>query len=230
VLAALIERIPVVTPPLPEWKRESLELRERIAEHFSKVYPQSLTTAEEGPDRKQARLRAAAIIEDEASREGEGDRTGDESSMDRKLVRPRLAAALVRGQLWPLCRARPAPSPPRPPPTPNCALSPPALSAERASPSHARPQAHRLYLALRTGDSWTLPQVEWAPGSPAVSERLGARVAEACGDAMVVHWVGNAPVAHLPIENGATFYWRLQHVSGTVEVGDGIDGFAWLTK
>lgn len=47
---------------------------------------------------------------------------------------------------------------------------------------------------------------------------------------MVVHWVGNAPVAHLPLEGGATFYWRLQHMRGTVETGDGIDGYAWLTK
>lgn len=72
--------------------------------------------------------------------------------------------------------------------------------------------------------------MEWAPGAPAVSESLGARVAAACGDSMVVHWVGNAPVAHLPLEGGATFYWRLQHVRGTVETGDGIDGYAWLTK
>lgn len=97
VLAALIERIPVVTPPLPEWKRESLELREKIAGHFSKVYPEDFTIAEEGPDRKQARLRAAAIIENEASREGEGDRTGDESSMDRKLVRQRLSCRSSEG-------------------------------------------------------------------------------------------------------------------------------------
>jgi hypothetical protein len=47
---------------------------------------------------------------------------------------------------------------------------------------------------------------------------------------MTVHWVGNAPVAHLQLEGGVTFYWRLQHVRGIVEIGDGIDGYAWLTK
>jgi len=118
----------VVTPELPAWKRESLELRERLSAHLSKVYPEQLTVAQEGPDRRQARLRAAAIIESEGAREGEGDRTGDETSLDRKL-------------------------------------------------------AHRLYLVLREGGAWRLPQVHWSGGveAPTVRQCLGEHLSASCG-------------------------------------------------
>lgn len=89
VLAALIERVPVVTPILPEWKLKVFEFQDKITQQAAKVYPKVFTDAEEGPDRKQARLRADVIIQAEGSREGEGDKMGDETSMARKLVRLR---------------------------------------------------------------------------------------------------------------------------------------------
>ena len=91
-------------------------------------------------------------------------------------------------------------------------------------------QAHRLYLVLRNGDSWSLPRVEWTPDSPPVVESLGGHVAATCGEDMKFHWMGNAPIAHFPQGDLTTFYWRLQLISGDVVLGDGLDGFAWLTK
>eukprot|EP00967_Tisochrysis_lutea_P132317 scaffold230861_cov31-Tisochrysis_lutea.AAC.2 len=100
LLAALIERIPLVTPELPAWKTDSLRRQQKICTSLAKVYPTEFTTAEEGPDRKQARLRAAAIITDEASREGAADANADETSTDRKLVRAyRSSAARISATL-----------------------------------------------------------------------------------------------------------------------------------
>ena len=85
LLAALIERSPLLTPEMSELEQQQQE-RSEAFEALHKVYPSSLTSAEEGPDQQRARLRMESILENEASREGEGDRTGDERSLDRRLA------------------------------------------------------------------------------------------------------------------------------------------------
>ena len=44
------------------------------------------------------------------------------------------------------------------------------------------------------------------------------------GASLQLHWVGNAPLAHLPAGEAATFFWRLQYVAGEVEPGAGAEG------
>jgi len=44
------------------------------------------------------------------------------------------------------------------------------------------------------------------------------------GASLQLHWVGNAPLAHLPGGEAATFFWRLQYVAGEVEPGAGAEG------
>ena len=84
LLAALVERSPQVTPELSELAQAQLAHQARL-EGLHKAYPTALTAAEEGPDQQRARLRMEQLVEDESTREGEGDRTGDESSIDRRL-------------------------------------------------------------------------------------------------------------------------------------------------
>ena len=84
-LSALIERLPVVTPELTEWEVEWREAREALIVSRAKVYDEAFTAAEEGPERTRARLRLEQVVESMGGRQGEGDTTGDESSMDRKL-------------------------------------------------------------------------------------------------------------------------------------------------
>ena len=84
LLGALIERPPLLTPEITDLEMEQ-QKRNLELEDLHKVYPSSLTSAEEGPDQQRARLRMESILEREATREGEGDRTGDEASLDRRL-------------------------------------------------------------------------------------------------------------------------------------------------
>jgi hypothetical protein len=70
--------------------------REEALEGLHKVYPSSLTSAEEGPDQQRARVRMEGIIERDASREGEGDASGDHTSLDRRLAQ-RLYLLVRRG-------------------------------------------------------------------------------------------------------------------------------------
>lgn len=85
-LSVLIERLPVVTPELADWEVEQRLAAEAYANSRSKVYQEEYTAAEEGPERTRARLRLEQVVESMGGREGEGDRSGDESSMDRKLA------------------------------------------------------------------------------------------------------------------------------------------------
>uniref|UniRef100_A0A7S0L4P3 Ribosomal protein L46 N-terminal domain-containing protein n=1 Tax=Coccolithus braarudii TaxID=221442 RepID=A0A7S0L4P3_9EUKA len=176
-LAALVERIPVLTPPVPEWKREREELQRSKAELLSKVYPEKFTASEEGPDRKQARLKLEALVQREGGREGEGDRTSDQRSMDRQLAR-------------------------------------------------------RLYLLLRVDGTWQLPQTRWPLESKAgVREGLMASLAKHCGEELQLHWMGNAPLAHhAPPDGPHTFFWRLQHYDGDVDLDPAVQEHGWLTK
>ena len=80
-LSALIERLPVVTPELSEWEVEWREAREALVISRAKVYNAEFTAAEEGPERTRARLRLEQVVESMGGRQGEGDTTGDESSM-----------------------------------------------------------------------------------------------------------------------------------------------------
>ena len=85
ILAALIERSPQITPDVPEHEAKQQAMSEKF-EEMHKVYPTSLTSAEEGPDQQRARLRMESILERDATREGQGDRDGDVSSLDRRLA------------------------------------------------------------------------------------------------------------------------------------------------
>ena len=86
VLAAIVERLPLLVPELPTWQREAVALRERVAAGSAKQYPSEFIDAEEGPDRKQARERVEGLIQREASRLGSGDQDDDERIMDRRLA------------------------------------------------------------------------------------------------------------------------------------------------
>ena len=90
----------------------------------------------------------------------------------------------------------------------------------------------RLYLLMQdSSGQWSLPQQEWR--GPPESARDGVRraVEAACGEALSIHQMGNAPLGHLPSEDGATttFLWRCLYVSGQVAAPAGGD-FAWVTR
>ncbi len=89
----------------------------------------------------------------------------------------------------------------------------------------------RVYLLMRTADGkWGFPQLEWTPPE-SVRDALAEAVRRTCGEELAVHQMGNAPAGHHACADGggSTFYWRMLHVSGGVEVGDGCD-YAWLTR
>ena len=176
LLAALVERPPVVTPE-PTVLESKQRYFDRKYEGSHKVYPSSLTSAEEGPDQQRARQRMEAIIENEASREGEGDRTGDERSLDRRL-------------------------------------------------------AQRLYLLVRQSPDgpWHFPQRAWAGPSERARDGLQAAIADACGESLGVHQMGNAPLGHMEVADDTLFLWRFQHVSGDVDAEESGVDYAWLTK
>eukprot|EP00308_Calcidiscus_leptoporus_P023039 CAMPEP_0119364922 /NCGR_PEP_ID=MMETSP1334-20130426/11843_1 /TAXON_ID=127549 /ORGANISM="Calcidiscus leptoporus, Strain RCC1130" /LENGTH=177 /DNA_ID=CAMNT_0007380751 /DNA_START=205 /DNA_END=738 /DNA_ORIENTATION=- len=153
-----------------------------MADALCKVYPEKFTAAEEGPDRKQARLKLKALVEKEGSREGKGDRTADERSLARKL---------------------------------SC----------------------RLYLLLRIDGEWQLPQTQWASergageSGASAREEVAVAVAARCGEELQLHWMGNAPIAHLATaDTPATFFWRLQHFGGAVHPTAEVEDYGWLTK
>ena len=99
-LAALIERSPQLTPDPTE--AEELQQAFHAAQHVrQRKYPAVLTAAEEGPDQERARQRMEAIVEEEGSREGDGDRSGDMRSMDRCLAQRLYLLVQVDGQ-WEL--------------------------------------------------------------------------------------------------------------------------------
>ena len=181
LLAALVERSPQLTPTVPAYELEHFAQKEASGRvrtdrrGASKVYPAVVTTAEEGPDQERARLRMEALVEREGSREGEGDRTGDARSLDRRL-------------------------------------------------------AQRLFLLVRIGDRWQFPQEAWRPPESA-RDGLSRALEATCGTELAVHALGNAPLAHVPRESGATlFLWRFLHIGGQVADDASIDEYAWLTK
>jgi hypothetical protein len=92
--------------------------------------------------------------------------------------------------------------------------------------------AQRLYLLVRTGDEWQLPQREWAGAPQTAREALEAAVVANCGSELKLHAMGNAPLGHLPDDAGSStlFVWRYLHVSGQVVKTTDIDEYAWLTK
>jgi len=181
VLAALVERIPVLTPDEPAWETENREQKEAwVAARRSKQYPSQFTEVEEGPSRKTSRLRAERILASDGVRQGTGDASGDTSSLDRELSK-------------------------------------------------------RLYLCVRIDGQWQLPQGRWQPPESARDGVL-RHLAEACGDGLAVHPVGRAPVAHVPAraevdgdDGAATFFWRLQLLSGAPQLQPGVERYAWLT-
>jgi len=96
LLAALVERSPVLTPDEPPHEAAQRLHAEILQQH--KVYPTALTAAEEGPDQQRARLRMEALVEREGGREGEGDRTGDRRSLDRQLAKRLYLLVQVDGK------------------------------------------------------------------------------------------------------------------------------------
>ena len=104
ILAALVERLPILTPELPTWKLDSQLRKEEASSARAKIFPEEYTNADEGPDRKRARLRVNALIEREGSREGKGDREEDQQSLDRKLAQRLYLLLHVEGR-WQLPQA-----------------------------------------------------------------------------------------------------------------------------
>jgi hypothetical protein len=100
LLAALVERSPQLTPDLPPHELEHMARCEAL-QGLQKVYPAALTAAEEGPDQQRARLRMEALVEKEGGRTGEGDRTGDERSLDSQLAQRLYLLVHADGQ-WQL--------------------------------------------------------------------------------------------------------------------------------
>ncbi len=99
VAAALVERLPALTPPTPPWKQQSISDQRRFAEALAKEYPQEFHEAEEGPDAKKARIRLEAIVDAESRRQGVGDDDADEASLDRRLAQ-RLYLLLRVDGVW----------------------------------------------------------------------------------------------------------------------------------
>jgi hypothetical protein len=100
LLAALVERSPVITPEISEWDEKQLRHKAAL-EAKQKVSPTVLTAAEEGPDQQRARLRMESLVARESTREGEGDRTGDMRSLDRRLAQRLYLLVKVDGR-WQL--------------------------------------------------------------------------------------------------------------------------------
>lgn len=176
LLGLLVERTPQLTPDLPDYEIVNDERKIKL-EALHKVSPAAITSAEETPDQERARKRLEALIESEGGREGEGDRSGDLTSLDRRL-------------------------------------------------------AQRVYLLVRVGDVWQLPQREWAGPPETAREALAAALEASCGAELNLHPMGNAPLGHLPdsAPDSTLFVWRYQHVSGQVTKTSAIDEYAWLTK
>lgn len=84
IMAAVIERTPVVTPEIPAWQQKEFDLRADYIK-LHKVYPKELTDVEEVPDQARARQRVERIIARDGGRLGSGDKKGDERTMDRCL-------------------------------------------------------------------------------------------------------------------------------------------------
>jgi len=98
VMAAVIERSPVLTPDLPEWQQQEFARREDYIK-FHKVYPRELTDAEEGPDQKRAREKVQMVVERDGGRLGAGDKSGDEATSDRRLAE-RLYLVVCIDRTW----------------------------------------------------------------------------------------------------------------------------------
>eukprot|EP00316_Scyphosphaera_apsteinii_P012615 CAMPEP_0119299972 /NCGR_PEP_ID=MMETSP1333-20130426/1981_1 /TAXON_ID=418940 /ORGANISM="Scyphosphaera apsteinii, Strain RCC1455" /LENGTH=219 /DNA_ID=CAMNT_0007301581 /DNA_START=97 /DNA_END=756 /DNA_ORIENTATION=- len=155
IFAALVERIPILTPELPAWRLEIQDALDQRTIALSKAYPAQYTEADEGPDRRRAREKLLKLIECDGSRLGEGDHTDDKRSLDRQLT----------------CR---------------------------------------LYLLLQINGRWQFPQVPWEPDASnaipneTIRSCLLRGLAAQCGDYLDVHWMGNAPLAHLVDESRGT--------------------------
>ena len=105
---------------------------------------------------------------------------------------------------------------------------------DRSGDEHSldRQLAKRLYLLVRDGaGQWSLPQQEWR--GPPETARAGVQraVETACGASLAVHQMGNAPLAHLPSEDGSStlFIWRCLYVGGQVDA-PGSSDYAWVTR
>lgn len=66
--------------------------------------------------------------------------------------------------------------------TPTLKLREERRHAERSRSPHPPCQECKLYLVVRSGSEWRLPQVDWAAGAPPVREHLGEHVAATCGE------------------------------------------------
>ena len=85
MMAAVVERPPILTPDLPDWRQRELDRKEPHI-NYHKVYPREFTDAEEGPDQKRAREKVLMVLERDGGRLGAGDKSGVEATVDRKLA------------------------------------------------------------------------------------------------------------------------------------------------
>ena len=100
-LTALIERIPVLVPEAPQWKVEVREVQAARRLLQSKMWPEELTFAEEGPDRTRARLKLDEIIQTEAVNADAASTIDNERSTQRAM-RQRLFLLLKVDGRWQL--------------------------------------------------------------------------------------------------------------------------------
>ena len=136
LLAAVIERSPLITPDLKPFEVAEME-RKQARQALQKAYPSELTEIEEGPDQVRARQRLQQVLEKYGGREGEGDKSGNEHSMQRRLAQRLYLLVCVDGA-WQF---------------PSGLWEPPAL---------AQPSLQDL-ISQRCGDDLTLHPVGYAP-------------------------------------------------------------------
>jgi len=98
VMAAVIERSPVLTPDLPDYQQAHFKRREGYIK-LQKVYPTQLIEAEEGPDQARARQRVETLLGRYGGRLGAGDTSGEQATLDRKLAQ-RLYLVLCVDGVW----------------------------------------------------------------------------------------------------------------------------------
>lgn len=56
-------------------------------------------------------------------------------------------------------------------------------------------------------------------------------VSKRCGEDLVLHPLGNAPMAHIELPNSTrVFFYRFLHIEGVVQAHESVSEYAWLTK
>ncbi|KAL7462434.1 hypothetical protein ACHAXS_002813 [Conticribra weissflogii] len=212
-VAALVERLPVVTPDMEEWEREFVDLQEYLMT-FGKVYPPETGLMPE--EREEDHV----VMSDEemltllpftpAPRETEADATGDLKTRDRRLktflylaVRTKNEGMLSDSPRWTL---------------PSAIANVQADEKDGDEALETLLQTARRAVSTSIGNDLTL----WCPSNAPVA--INYRV-----------YNKNLPEEFRGNYYGEKiFYYRVQWDSGDVDETsldkNGVDDYAWLTK